>query len=212
MDPSQQRPTSSSTRNFSRPGGANYLSPSSAQQPTGNTPLRPTAQRNNSSIRLRRIPSSQALHPSPEELARQRNTVAIANQDAEPSGRRRSSSEPQRMSWPPNLQTELSRQRTYDNSNFMSPIQEGEQTSQQQPPPSQQSNQFLDLPGGNPQGEQPPQLGRLRRASAATRSMLGLRSRAGEQANDPVEPVDPAQAEYDQDIVDLLDVIGKHNR
>lgn len=205
MDPSQQRPVSSSMRNFSRPGGANSLSPSSAQQPTRNTPLRPTAQRNNSSIRLRRIPSSQALRPSPEELARQRNTVAIANQDAEPSGRRRSSSEPQRMSWPPNLQTDLSRQRTYDNSNFMSPIQEGEQTSQQQ------SNQFLYVPGETPQSEQPPQLGRLRRASAATRSMLGLRSRAGEQANAPGEPVDPAQAEYDQDIVDLLDVIGRHN-
>jgi hypothetical protein len=57
----------------------------------------------------------------------------------------------------------------------------------------------------------PQQPGMLRRATNATRSALGLRARADDQ--EPSERVvvetDHGLEEYDSDMVDLLDVIGK---
>lgn len=211
FDPASARPTTSQIpdRNPSPPT-ATLPNAQSRQSPppngtSGPRRRRPTlsAHRGQPSIRIRRQPSSQNLRPA---------SAAIDFADADhtgTSGRRRSSSEPQRYQYDGSVgATSLPRSTARPGSVPMDTLaEEGAANTAQYPPGT--------ALGGGP-NEQTRRPGLLSRASAAALSTLRLnhantentpqRERRGSKSSRDIvfDPLD----EYDARLVDLLDVVG----
>ena len=159
------------------------------------------------SIRISRVPSAQnAPRPQPQP----ESSAVGANDTMANSGRRRSSSEPQRMSWPVRNDDALSRAAT--RASRMEPVEEeSSRAAAARPPtltpaPTQQLPSGLTVPSVDAPGPAP---GMLRRASAAFGSAIGLSGKRGSVPNDNDRPpgIDPSK-EYESQLVDLLDVVG----
>jgi len=166
--------------------------------------------RQNSSIRIRRLPSSN-FTPRPISQASDTEQQDFANPDM--ASRRRSFSAPQRPASNTLPEPDLSRQHTVDA--YMPPIVEGQATAAQQArgvapysdgmgDPRPQAPVNLATPGaesdaGNAQA--------LNSAANAARSNRGLRRfRSG--ALPPRQQLQ-SDSEYGNDVVSLLDLIGE---
>ena len=165
-----------------------------------------------SSIRIRRLPSGLS---TPRPGTGQAGTTSVPQQDSTATGRRRSSSEPQRYGQtlaPPGM--DLARQRTYD----MPTITEGQTSTPglQASESSQDYHEALETP-------RPPSINiedattpaervvtgasAMHEAGNAARTNRGLqRFRTGGSAMPRNEY--PAANEYRSDVVDLLDLVG----
>ena len=167
-----------------------------------------------SSIRIRRLPSAQNV----QRPGTQGGAPATAQADTAVTGRRRSSSEPQRYGQtlaPPGI--DLARQRTHD----MPTITEGQTSSSYpQPAPSESSQDYHEAP------ETPPRTPSLNiedatspagrvitGASAMTEAGNAARANRGLQrfhtgGSNMRRNENPAANEYRSDVVDLLDLVG----
>jgi hypothetical protein len=159
---------------------------SSALDPQGrpHTPLRP------SSIRIRRLPST----PQVPQINVEDTDHAKLSGHGEQVGRRRSSSEPQRMHLSAGPPYELVRQRTgvshAPSGSYMPAVRE------EVAEPQAGSLQVPELHTSVP--------GRMRRASTSARSALGL-----ERVGSKLHPsVTQSSSDYEDGVVDLLDVVG----
>ena len=169
------------------------------QRPTNNYPVRPSAPRA-PSVRLNRVSSNPALNarlppsgaPRASPLS---NEVTAAGEDAQ-TGRRRSSSDPTRSGT-----IDAARPRSGTLSAYMPPLAEEAtvpQAAPQRPPLAPEEPREAGRPPG-----------RLRRASGAAASVLGLRNLYHANNVDvPPEVVAANQGEYDPRVVDWLDVVG----
>ncbi|KAF2089025.1 hypothetical protein K490DRAFT_38629 [Saccharata proteae CBS 121410] len=172
-------------------------------------PRRPSIRERNTSIRIRRIPSS--INVSQLAQIPQGNIApplapraqAIREEEAFSGGRRRSSSEPQRYHWnPPNAE---------DNNLARAATREGQLPQLNDDP----ANPYATV-RSNPERPARPSLvppaatagpGRLRRYSQATRSALGLNNnRSTTNVTDQSSQFDGSH-EYESGLVDLLDVV-----
>lgn len=163
-----------------------------------------------SSIRIRRMPSSTGP-PRPESQASSQGT---AEQDfASTTGRRRSTSEPQRYGQtlaPPGQGADLSRQRTVD----MPTITEGVITAQRAPSESGSSyHEAAERPisptteDGYPASRIVTGASAVADAGNAARANRGLR-RFRTNASTQPRNERVAADEYNSDVVDLLDLVG----
>lgn len=177
-----------------------------------------------SSIRIRRLPSGNV-----PQQARPASSGTPMEGDTAVTGRRRSSSEPQRYMGglaPPG--TDLSRQRTAEPSGHMPTITEGQQT-QQRPAPSQSSGgsfyeaaetPFPDTPvpptpgvdeydaaTHGPASRVATGASAMDKAGNAARQNRGLKKIR--TTNSMRDRDAHARGEYTSDVVDLLDLVGK---
>lgn len=170
-----------------------------------------------SSIRIRRLPSGLSS-PRPETQHGPQQGAPPASQEGTTTGRRRSSSEPQRFGStlaPP--QMDLSRQRTAE----MPTITEG-QSPTPGPQPTDSSQSFYEAAetprpqtpsinideSGSPAERVMTGASAMQEAGNAARSNRGLqRFRTGGSAMPRNE--NPSADEYQSDVVDLLDLVGK---
>ena len=157
----------------------------SGQDSASHSHIRPQTQLQPSSIRLRRLP--------PTPLVPQINVEYVSDTNArdhgEQVGRRRSSSEPQRIRPLTGLLNELERQRT--SSSRMPSVREDIAESRVSTP--RPSNQDATTPG------------RVRSASTSARSALGLKRVSSKRRSSLSHP----HGEYESGVVDLLDVVGQ---
>lgn len=169
-----------------------------------------------SSIRIRRLPSGMSTPRPGTQPSEQTGTVT--EQDFATGGRRRSTSEPQHYGAslaPPEM--DLSRQRTQE----MPTITEGVQAAR--PPRSEDSQSFHEVgetpytPGpastnasdnGEPASRVLTGASAMADAGNAARANRGLR-RFRTAASSAPRNEQPAADEYDSDVVDLLDLVGK---
>ena len=160
-----------------------------------------------SSIRIRRLPSSTAERP----LSSASDTESRDFADPGTTGRRRSSSAPQRPTLQELDEADLARQHTAEP--FMPAIVEGQATTAQQarglhPVQSRQGDApqpFANLQRTNTSGSGGVQA--MNSAGNAARGNRGLR-RLRSGALPPRQQELSADAEYDADVVSLLDLIG----
>jgi hypothetical protein len=137
-----------------------------------------------SSIRIRRVPSTPLIH-QPSVRFQEPEPV----REDEPDGRRRSTSEPQRPAWIGASNT--GRGRLASTASHMPNLPEeslGPNRADKQAQPTLHA---------------PPQ-GRLRRATVAAGSAVGLRR----ASNTPTDGGESHSNEYESNLVDLLDVVG----
>lgn len=191
--------------------------PSAPPQTPGGRRLAPASLeglRAPSSIRIRRLPSAQNV----QRTGTQAGAPAASQPDTAATGRRRSSSEPQRYGQtlaPPGV--DLARQRTHD----MPTITEGQTTgSRPQPTASESSQDYHEAP------ETPPRTPSLNiedvstpaarvitgasamnEAGNAARANRGLQRFRTSGSNMPRNE-NPGANEYRSDVVDLLDLVG----
>lgn len=174
-----------------------------------------------SSIRIRRLPSGNV-----PQQARPASATTPMEEDTAVTGRRRSSSEPQRYLGglqPP--ETEISRQRTAEPSSHMPTITEGQQ-SQQRPRPGQYPAGSYREPAETPfpDASVPPTPGvdehdmatsgpasrvstgasAMNKAGNAARQNRGLRK---VKTNASMRDRN-SRSEYNSDVVDFLDLVG----
>ncbi|KAF2718523.1 hypothetical protein K431DRAFT_287548 [Polychaeton citri CBS 116435] len=189
----------------STPGGQDRVRPAASRES-----LRPP--RAQSNIRIRRLPSNQAIPP--QTSASHEGVSSFDHADRENEGRRRSTSEPQR----PNPQQlpgpNIQRQRTYEGPSMGTLAEEGQSIKSPplQSPPMHPG--FGNNPPGlpTPDGTSRPQPQRgesgvqaMQGAANAVRSNRGMgRMRSGTL---PSRYQQDRANEYDSDIVDLLDLI-----
>ena len=168
-------------------------------------------------LRLRKLPSSQALrqrHGAPHEALRDPQQFGQSSQ----ATRRRSSSEPQRGDIAQLKDSEqLSRQKTVTGTNTDKPLptvpedtprgaRDGS-TSSREASFGAANATITSLSDAHPDGRQRP--GMISRATAA--ALRPLSRNPGNPSSDGVQPEAQRQghAEYDPQLVDMLDVIGK---
>lgn len=175
INPSPGAPGSTSFTGAFTPVGRDNVSNDHSQPQTPRYP---------SSIRIRRLPSTPIVPQLNVEYTNDNNARGLGVQ----VGRRRSSSEPQRLHLSPIPHTDLTRQRT--GGSYMPSVKE--ETSEPHP--------------GIPRAETHTanKTERMRRVSTSARSALGL-ERVGSTLRPT--PSHPTQ-EYESGVVDLLDVIG----
>lgn len=160
-----------------------------------------------SSIRIRRLPSNLAERP----LSSASDTESRDFAEPGTAGRRRSSSAPQRPTLQELDQDALARQNTAEP--FMPPIVEGQATSAQQARgiqpvqsrPGDATQPFPNMSRTNTAGSGGAQA--MNSAGNAARGNRGLR-RLRSGALPPRQQELSADAEYDADVVSLLDLIG----
>ncbi|KAL9087504.1 MAG: hypothetical protein Q9165_006615 [Trypethelium subeluteriae] len=214
------------TRDFAHEN--NGLSPPTVNNPTARQPspvpstpsyqtstslrpeqqLRPTLrpQTSRPSIRISRIPSAQNLRARVQPAASATNL----NDPIAQTGRRRSSSDPQRTSWPPRLDDGLTRSAT--RTSYMEPVQEESSRITRQeasrPEPNTPSLAGLSPPTANASSPSSmPSPNMLRRASAAVGSAIGFGARRNPPTLDtPDTPAIAPSNEYESQLVDILDV------
>lgn len=178
-----------------------------------------------SSIRIRRLPSGNNL----SQQSRPTSSATPIEEDTAVTGRRRSSLEPQRYSGglaPPAL--DLARQRTAEpsgQSGHMPTITEGQQ-SQQRPAPSNSSggsyHEAVETPMPDPTPVRPtPGIDEYDAATSAPASRVTTGASAMNSAGNAAREnrglkrirtnAEKARArgEYDSEVVDLLDLVGK---
>lgn len=204
--------------NSSNPGGRTrgYSNPqSNSNAPRANASGRPLlhgggsreSMRMPSSIRIRRLPSNTAERP----LSSASDTASRDFADPGTTGRRRSSSAPQRPTLQELNEDDLARQNTAEP--FMPSIVEGQATSAQQargfhPVQSREGDApqpFTNLQRTNTAGSGGTQA--MNSAGNTARGNRGLR-RLRSGALPPRQQELSADAEYDADVVSLLDLIG----
>jgi hypothetical protein len=206
--------------NSSNPGGRarGYSNPQSNwNAPRANASGRPLlhgggsreSMRMPSSIRIRRLPSNTNVNTPERPLSQASDTESRDFADPGMAGRRRSSSAPQRPTLQElNQEDDLARQHTAEP--FMPSIVEGQATSAQQARGIQ--------PVQSRSGDVPPSLSRTNTAGSGNtqamnsagntvRSNRGLR-RLRSGVLPPRQQELSADAEYDADVVSLLDLIG----
>lgn len=197
--PTPQRSPLPSSQNNS------FLRPDQQNRPT----LRPQTSR--PSIRISRLPSAQNVartRPPPVSPA------TDGNDGTAQTGRRRSSSEPQRTSWPPRNDDALTRSAT--RTSYMEPVEEESSRTAAMRPGSIGADPTTPTPAGlapivaeAPGTSASASPNMLRRASAAFGSAIGFGSKRNSTATGMpnTEGVD-ADDEYESHLVDLLDVVG----
>ncbi|KAL9067906.1 MAG: hypothetical protein Q9157_006671, partial [Trypethelium eluteriae] len=183
-------------------GTSTLLRPDQQLRPT----LRPQTSR--PSIRISRIPSAQNL---PRARVQPAAAATNFNDPIAQTGRRRSSSDPQRTSWPPRLDDGLTRSAT--RTSYMEPVQEEssrgtrQEASRAEPttpsiaglsPPTADASSPASMPSPN----------MLRRASAAVGSAIGFGAKRNSTTTDISEtPAVAPNNEYESQLVDILDVV-----
>ena len=193
-----------------------------APLPPSGRPVRPadsySSLRQPSGIRIRRLASGTGQTSRPASQASNDDGVDV--QDTAVTGRRRSSSEPQRYLGPQHLAppgNDLTRQRTADVPSHMRTINEGSALPQEQATPYYEATETPRplTPSINiqtPTSEAPvsrvvSNASAMNSAGNAAQRNRGLRRfRSGTQGTRPGSR--QAHDEYDSDVVDLLDLIG----
>lgn len=158
----------------------------SGQDSASQSHIRPQAQLQPSSIRIRRLPTPTLV---PQINVEDADDINARGDHGGKVGRRRSSSEPQRSRPLTGLPNELERQRTI--SPRMPAVREDIAESRISTP--------------LPSNQDATTSGRVRRASASARSALGLRRVNTERIPSLSHP----HSEYESGVVDLLDVVGQ---
>ena len=193
-----------------------------APLPTGSSgrPQRPGGSYENlrqpSSIRIRRLPSQSPYASRPTSQAGENDGVTA--QDTAVTGRRRSSSAPQRFEQNLTVPSgaDLSRQRTADAANHMGTITEGAVADQPTPYYEAAETPRPLTPGMIPDdGYGGPAMERIAtnasamnsagNAARGNRGLRRFRSHVGGDRSDYHNRHD----EYDSDVVDLLDLLGE---
>ena len=179
----------------------NLLRPDQQLRPT----LRPQTSR--PSIRISRLPSAQNVprtRPQPE------TTGPTASDSLQQAGRRRSSSDPQRTSWPRRNDDGLTRSAT--RTSYMEPVEEESSRTRAThsealtPETTAPTSSGLNVPAPDTMSIPP---GMFRRASLAVGSAMGFGGKRNSTATDgPAPPTIEQNDEYESQLVDILDVVG----
>ncbi|KAI9691078.1 MAG: hypothetical protein M1822_008698 [Bathelium mastoideum] len=169
-------------------------------------PLTGTTLFSDQTNKISRVPSNQN---APKSRNPSEASATGAGENMLQTGRRRSSSEPQRMAWPPRNEDTLARPAT--RSSYMDPVEEesSRAAATRQPAstlePAPQPPAGLSAPAAEAAGPGP---GMLRRASVAFGSAIRLNNKRTSATADPSgAPLIDPNKEYESQLVDILDVV-----